>query len=83
MVEVTKTAKIKPKNEHSEYWFTVEDKYIDVDFPTTGCTISYWEDQFDDLTGETRDERVKYLCLNVDEALAIADAIYYLYSEKK
>jgi hypothetical protein len=58
--------------EHEEYWYTVEDTHIDVGF--TGCTISGWGHY--EGKGDKRDN---YVCMEKDEALAIADAIYKLF----
>jgi len=49
------------------YWYTVEDTHLDVGCP--GCTISIWGDG----------ERDHHICMDKEEALAIADAIYKLF----
>jgi len=50
-----------------DYWYTVEDTHIDAG--CDGCTISIWGDG-------TRDH---YICMDKEEALAIASAIYKLF----
>jgi hypothetical protein len=57
----------------STYWFTVEDRFIDLG--CGGCTISYWELP----TGENI-ERKNHICMNKQEALAIAEAIQKFFS---
>jgi len=63
------------ENEH--YWYTVEDTRLDVGFG--GCTISYWE-----LPSEPNSsgKRVNYICMDAEEALAVADAIYKFFELK-
>jgi len=53
--------------QHKDFWYTVEDTHIDVGCP--GCTISIWGDG----------ERDHHICMDKEEALAIADAIYKLF----
>lgn len=52
--------------QHQDYWYTVEDTHLDVG--CDGCTISVW--------GDKRDH---YICMDKEEALAVADAIYKLF----
>ena len=58
--------------QHEGDWYTVEDTHIDVG--CEGCTISIWGDG-------TREEgtRDHYICMDKQEALAIADTIYKLF----
>jgi hypothetical protein len=60
--------------QHKDFWYTVEDTNIDIGFD--GCTISYWE-----FVKDTGDKRVQHICMEQDEALAIADAIYKLFKK--
>ncbi len=60
--------------QHKDFWYTVEDTNIDIGFD--GCTISYWE-----FIKDTGDKRVQHICMEQDEALAIADAIYKLFKK--
>jgi hypothetical protein len=55
--------------QHEGYWYTVEDTHLDVGCP--GCTISIWGDG----------ERDHHICMDKEEALAIADAIYKLFKK--
>jgi hypothetical protein len=71
-IEITNQVRIQ---QHTEYWYTLEDINIDVGFGG-GCTISYWE-----FMKETGDKRVNHICMNEEEALAIADAIYKLFKK--
>ena len=56
-----------------DYWYTVEDVYLDLG--CDGLTISYWE--------TVRRERLDYVCIEKDSALAIADAIYKLFKKEE
>jgi hypothetical protein len=62
--------------QHEDYWYTVEDTHIDVGCP--GCTISYWE-----LPSgmSTIDKRIQHICMEKEEALAVADAIYKFFKK--
>lgn len=62
---------------HIDYWYTVEDAHFEVGGP--GCTISYWELPSGVNTG---DKRVNSICMNQDEAIALADAIHKLFKTK-
>jgi hypothetical protein len=62
--------------QHKDFWYTVEDTNIDIGFD--GCTISYWEGKNVVLSD---DKRVQHICMEQDEALAIADAIYKLFKK--
>ena len=53
--------------QHEGYYYTVEDTHLDVG--CEGCTISIWADG----------KRGEYICMDKEEALAIADAIYKLF----
>ena len=59
---------------HNGFWYQVEDIHTDVGCP--GCTISYWEED-----SERGDKRHSYICMEEEEALAIADAIYKLFKD--
>ena len=68
-IEITNQVRIQ---EHEDYWYTVEDTHLNVG--GEGFTISYWEDNAD-----KGDRRVVHVCMNKEEALAIADAINKLF----
>jgi len=70
-VEITTQVRIQ---QYEDFWYTVEDTHLDVG--CDGCTISYWE-----FIKDTGDKRVKHICMEQDEALAIADAIYKLFKK--
>ena len=70
-IEITNQVRIQ---EHEDFWYTVEDTNIDVGIE--GCTISYWE-----FRKDVGDKRVVHICMNEEEALAIADAIYKLFKK--
>jgi hypothetical protein len=70
-IEITNQVRIQ---EHSDYWYTAEDTHLDVG--CEGFTVSYWE--FDKEKG---DKRVQHICMNKEEALAIADAIYKFFKK--
>lgn len=53
--------------QHEGYWCTVEDTHVDMGCP--GCTISAW--------GNSALEH--RICMNEEEALALADAICKLF----
>lgn len=72
-VEITQQVRIQ---QHKDFWYTVEDTNIDIGFD--GCTISYWEGKNVVLAD---DKRVQHICMEQDEALAIADAIYKLFKK--
>lgn len=68
-IEITNQVCIQ---QHEDYWYTVEDTHLDAG--GEGFTISYWE--FDKEKG---DIRIQHICMNKEEALAIADAINKLF----
>ena len=68
-IEITNQVRIQ---KHQDFWYTVEDTYLDVG--SDGCTISYWE--FDN---EKRDKRIRHICMEKEEALAVASAILKLF----
>ena len=68
-IKITNQVRIQ---EYPDYWYTAEDTHIDVG--VSGCTISYWEFQKD-----VGDKRVTHICMNEDEALAVASAIQKLF----
>lgn len=68
-VEITNQVRIQ---KHPEFWYTVEDTHLDVG--CEGCTISYWESMKD-----IGDKRVQHICMDEEEALSLADAIYKLF----
>ena len=70
-IDITQQVRIQ---QHKDFWYTVEDTNIDIGFD--GCTISYWE-----FVKDTGDKRVQHICMEQDEALAIADAIYKLFKK--
>lgn len=70
-IDITHQIRIQ---QHQDFWYTVEDTNIDIGFG--GCTISYWE-----FVKDTGDKRVQHICMEQDEALAIADAIYKLFKK--
>jgi hypothetical protein len=70
-LEITNQVRIQS---YSDYWYTVEDTYLDVG--GEGITISYWENSKDE-----GDKRVTHICMNEDEALSIADAIYKFFKK--
>jgi hypothetical protein len=73
-IPIIKTVKIGPiENSDCEYWYTIEDKRIDVDFECGGYTISCWTKHH----GDIEENRVNYICTDsIEELLTIADAIY-------
>ena len=70
-LEITNQVRIQ-KNKN--YWYTVEDTYPDVG--GEGCTIFYWE-----FMKDTGDKRVNHICMDNEEALAVADTIYKLFKK--
>ena len=74
MPEITNQVRIQS---HTDYWYTVEDTHIDAGCGE-GCTISYWELPCGVNTSE---KRINHICMNRDEALAVADAIYKLFKK--
>ena len=72
-IELTNQVRIQ---QHEGFWYTVEDTHLDVG--CDGCTISYWE-----LPSgvNTSDKRLQHICMNKEEALAVADAIYKLFKK--
>ena len=70
-IEITNQVRIQ---EHPEFWYTVEDTYLDVG--CYGCIISSWYS-----TKDAGDKRNTGVCMNSEEALAIADAIYKIFKK--
>ena len=70
-VEITHQIRIQ---QYEDFWYTVEDTNIDIGFD--GCTISYWV-----YDVEKGDKRVQHICMNEEQALAVADAIYKLFKK--
>lgn len=70
-IEITNQVRIQ---ENEDYWYTVEDTHLDVGYD--GCTISYWE-----FAKDSGDKRIQHICMNKEEALAVADAIYKLFKK--
>lgn len=68
-IEIYNSVRIQ---EHSDYWHTVEDTYVDVG--SEGITIAYHEDKRGEVT---------HMCFNNEVALAVADAIYTLLGKDK
>ena len=65
--------------QYEEYWYTAEDTHLDVG--CEGFTVSYWEvaNEFAAFDEEKGEKRVRHICMNEKEALALADAIYKLF----
>ena len=59
---------------HPDYWFTVEDFYLDIG--CDGLTISYWDFK------DGKESRGKYISVDKSVALPIADAIYELFKKE-
>jgi hypothetical protein len=70
-IQITNQVRIQ---EYPEYWYTVEDTHLDVG--CEGCTISYWE-----FVKDTGDKRFQHICMDEDQALAVADAIYKFFKK--
>ena len=70
-IEITNQVRIQ---EHEDFWYTVEDTHLDVG--CSGCTISEWV-----YDVEKGDKRIRHICINEEEALAVADAIYKLFKK--
>ena len=70
-IEITNQVRIQ---KHSDFWYTVEDTNLDV--RCDDCTISYWE-----FVKDSGDKRIQHICMNKEEALAVADAIYKLFKK--
>jgi hypothetical protein len=68
-MEITNQIRIQ---QHEYHWYTVEDTHLDVG--CDGFTISYWA--YDNEKGE---KRFQHICMNKEESIAIADAIYKLF----
>lgn len=58
---------------YSDFWYTVED--VNIDVGCDGCTISHWE------YVDTQNKRVNHICVDKDDAIAIADSIYKLFGK--
>ena len=69
--EITHQIRIQPDR---HYWFTVENIYLDVG--GDGLTISCWH------CNDGEEKRDKYVCINKDAALDVADAIYKLFKKE-
>lgn len=54
-----------------DYWVTVEDFHLEAG--GEGITITWWESQ-----GVDREIRKKYICLDLEQALVLADAVHQL-----
>ena len=73
MPEITNQVRIQS---NTDYWYTVEDTNLDVG--CEGCTISYSELP----CGVNSDVKlVQHICMDKEEALAVADAIYKLFKK--
>ncbi len=72
-VEITTQIRIQ---QYEDFWYTVEDTHLDAG--CEGCTISYWEGKNVVLAD---DKRVQHICMNEEQALAIADTIYKLFKK--
>jgi hypothetical protein len=73
-LDITQQIRIRSS---SIYWFTAEDYHLEAG--VDGFTLSSWSISTGSITQEKRD---KYICMNKEEALAVADAIYKLFSDK-
>jgi hypothetical protein len=73
-IKITNQVRIQ---QHPGFWYTVEDTNIDVG--CEGCTISYWEGKNVVLPD---DKRVQYICMDEEEALAIASTILKLFKRE-
>ena len=71
MIDITSQIRIQ---NHEDYWYTAEDTHLDVG--CEGFTVSYWEFPSGVNTSE---KRVQHICMEKEEALALADAIYKLF----
>ncbi len=69
-LEITNQVRIQ---NHPDYWYTAEDTYLSVG--GEGFTISYWQDE------NGQEKRVDHICMNEEEALAVADAIYKFFKK--
>ena len=65
IMEITNQVRIQ---QHTGYWYSVDDLHLDAG--CDGCTISYWESGY---------KMKNYICMDKEEALAVADAIYKLF----
>jgi hypothetical protein len=70
-VEITNQVRIQ---QYEDFWYTVEDTHLDAG--CDGCTISYWV-----YDVEKGDKRIQHICMNEEQALAVADAIYKLFKK--
>jgi hypothetical protein len=73
-LDITQQIRIRSS---STYWHTVEDFHLEAG--VDGFTLSAWSSSTGSITQDKRD---KYICMNKEEALAVADAIYKLFSDK-
>lgn len=69
--QIVNIVEIYPEYSDGEYFYTVEDKNIDIG--VDGITISYWH------MHEGQRNRAEYLSLDTNSAKAIAKAIQRLY----
>lgn len=70
-VKITNQIRIQ---QNKDFWYTVEDTHLDVG--CDGCTISYWE-----FLKDTGDKRIQHICMDKEEAVAVADAIYKFFKK--
>ena len=70
--DISNIVRIQPD---PDYWYTVEDIYLDVG--CDGLTISYWHYE------KGKGERINHVCIGEESALAIADAIYKLFKKEE
>lgn len=73
-IEISNQVRIQ---QHPGFWYTVEDTHLDTG--CDGCTISYWEGKNVVLAD---DKRIEYICMNEEEALAIASTILKLFKRE-
>lgn len=74
-VEVSTCKRIQTE---PEFYYTVEDINIDIGEVGEGCTISYWQQGYEDKNFV----RHTYLTISNEEAIAIAEAILALHQKK-
>ena len=68
-IDITTQIRIQ---QHEGYSYTVEDNHIDAG--CEGFTVSYWE-----YNKEKGYKRVQHICMEKEEALALAAAIHKLF----
>lgn len=69
-IEISNQVRIQ---QYEDFWYTVEDTHLDAG--CEGCTISYW------FKNETNEKRDSYICMNEEQALAVASTIFKLFKK--